>query len=32
MLTGSAGNDWFFFELGEDTATDLKLELSENLG
>ena len=32
MLTGSADSDWFFFELGEDTATDLKLELSENLG
>ena len=31
-LTGSSGNDWFFFELGEDTATDLKNELSENLG
>jgi hypothetical protein len=32
MLTGSADSDWFFFELGEDTATDLKLELAENLG
>lgn len=31
-LTGSSGADWFFFELGEDTATDLKTELSENLG
>jgi hypothetical protein len=32
MLTGSADADWFFFELGEDTATDLKQELAENLG
>jgi hypothetical protein len=31
-LTGSAGFDWFFFELGEDIATDLKSELAENLG
>jgi Ca2+-binding RTX toxin-like protein len=31
-LTGSAGFDWFFFELGEDVATDLKRELAENLG
>ena len=31
-LTGSADADWFFFELGEDTATDLKQELLENLG
>ena len=32
MLTGSADADWFFFELGEDTATDLKNELAENIG
>ncbi len=32
MLTGSSDADWFFFELGEDTATDLKQELAENLG
>jgi len=32
MLTGSADSDWFFFELGEDTATDLKKELAENIG
>jgi Ca2+-binding RTX toxin-like protein len=31
-LTGSSGSDWYFFELGEDTANDLKKELSENLG
>jgi hypothetical protein len=31
-LTGSSGEDWFFFQLGEDTATDVKRELAENLG
>jgi hypothetical protein len=31
-LTGSSGWDWYFFELGEDIANDLKKELSENLG
>jgi hypothetical protein len=29
---GSAGIDWYFFELGEDKATELKSELAENLG
>ena len=31
-LTGSSGLDWFFYELGEDTATDVKKELFEDLG
>jgi Ca2+-binding RTX toxin-like protein len=30
VLTGSAGMDWFFFEEGEDRATDLKDEAFAN--
>lgn len=32
VLTGSAGNDWFFCDRSEDRATDRKQEAGENLG
>lgn len=31
-LTGSAGNDWFFYDFLEDKATDAKGEVEENIG
>jgi hypothetical protein len=31
-LTGSSDADWFFFELGEDDATDVKSELRDAVG
>jgi hypothetical protein len=30
VLTGSSGSDWFFFDLLEDRATDLKDEIIAN--
>jgi hypothetical protein len=31
-LTGSSGADWYFFDFAEDTASDRKNELAEDLG
>jgi hypothetical protein len=32
VLTGSAGDDWYFYDVLEDTATDRKSEAAEDIG